>query len=141
MRLIDADALHELIDGGFDLNFDEVPETKRELLRMVDEQPTIQGEKGRPMRVCGNCDYNDGCTYTSLPPQYKCTLTGEFHFGNEPCDVDFVPVIRCKDCKHRKTYVCPLYESELNEWECDFKYYDHTEDDGYCYKGEKKDDD
>ena len=41
MRLIDADSLHELIDGGFDLDFDEVPETKRELLRMVDEQPTI----------------------------------------------------------------------------------------------------
>ena len=40
-RLIDADALIELIDGGFDLDFDEVPETKRELIRMVREQPLV----------------------------------------------------------------------------------------------------
>ena len=40
-RLIDADALYELIDGGYDLDFDEVPETKRELLRMITDAPTI----------------------------------------------------------------------------------------------------
>ena len=40
-RLIDADTLKELIDNGYDLDFDEVPETKRELLRMIDEQPTV----------------------------------------------------------------------------------------------------
>lgn len=41
MRLIDADALHELIDGGFDLDFENTPEVKKELLRMIDEQETI----------------------------------------------------------------------------------------------------
>ncbi|MBQ6679580.1 MAG: DUF551 domain-containing protein [Lachnospiraceae bacterium] len=41
MRLIDADDLYELIDGGYDLDFSELPETKRELLRMIDDQPTI----------------------------------------------------------------------------------------------------
>lgn len=41
MRLIDADALRELIDGGYDLDFSELPETKRELLNMIDYQPTI----------------------------------------------------------------------------------------------------
>lgn len=40
MRPIDADALKELIDGGFDIDFDEVPETKAALLQMIDEQPT-----------------------------------------------------------------------------------------------------
>lgn len=45
MRLIDADALYELIDGGYDINFDEVPETKRELLRMIDEQETIDADE------------------------------------------------------------------------------------------------
>lgn len=45
MRLIDADALYELLDGGYDLDFDEVPETKRELLRMISEQPTIEERK------------------------------------------------------------------------------------------------
>lgn len=52
------------------------------------------------MRLCGNCDFNDGCVYTSLPPKYKCTLTGAFHFGNEPCDIDFVPIVRCGKCRH-----------------------------------------
>lgn len=41
MRLIDGDALIELINGGYDLDFDEVPETKRELLRMIMDQPTV----------------------------------------------------------------------------------------------------
>ena len=41
MRLIDGNALIELINGGYDLDFDEVPETKRELLRMIMEQPTV----------------------------------------------------------------------------------------------------
>ena len=40
-RLIDGDELIELINGGYDLDFDEVPETKRELLRMIMEQPTV----------------------------------------------------------------------------------------------------
>ena len=40
MRLIDADALKELIDGGYDIDFSEVPETKRELLNMIDYQET-----------------------------------------------------------------------------------------------------
>lgn len=45
-RLIDADVLYSLIDNGYDLNFDEVPETKRELLRMITESPTIiEGNK------------------------------------------------------------------------------------------------
>ena len=54
MRLIDADALHELIDGGYDLNFDEVPETKRELLRMVDNQETIDAV---PVVRCKDCKW------------------------------------------------------------------------------------
>ena len=41
IRLINGDALIELINGGYDLDFDEVPETKRELLRMIMEQPTV----------------------------------------------------------------------------------------------------
>ena len=40
-RLIDADELYKLIDGGYDLDFDEDPETKRELLRMINERETV----------------------------------------------------------------------------------------------------
>ena len=39
-RYIDADALKELIDGGYDVDFDEVPETKKALLNMIDYQDT-----------------------------------------------------------------------------------------------------
>ena len=45
-RLVDADAFYELLDGGYDLDFDEVPETKRELLRMIDDAPTIIEAEG-----------------------------------------------------------------------------------------------
>lgn len=40
-------------------------------------------------RICGVCKFNDGCIYTSNPPQYKCTITGKFHFGGHTCDVTF----------------------------------------------------
>ena len=40
--------------------------------------------------TCANCEYNDGIVYTSLPPQYKCTLTNKFHFGGDKCDADEV---------------------------------------------------
>lgn len=60
VRLIDANALHELIDGGYDLNFDEVPETKYELLRMIDEQPTVDAVS---VVRCLECEhrFTSGC--------------------------------------------------------------------------------
>lgn len=42
--------------------------------------------------TCANCQYNDGVIYTSIPPQYKCTITNEFHHNNDKCDVEFAPV-------------------------------------------------
>lgn len=44
MRLIDADILKELIDGGYDIDFSEVLETKKALLNMIDYQDTVQSE-------------------------------------------------------------------------------------------------
>lgn len=67
------------------------------------------------MRTCGNCEYNDGCVYTSLPPKFKCTITGKFHFGIKPCSVEFAPVrhgrwvvdpegmLHCSNCKEIPT--------------------------------------
>lgn len=40
-RLIDADALNELIDSGDDIDFSETPKTKYALMQMVNEQDTI----------------------------------------------------------------------------------------------------
>lgn len=42
--------------------------------------------------TCANCQYNDGVIYTSMPPQYKCTITNEFHHNNDKCDVKFAPI-------------------------------------------------
>lgn len=42
--------------------------------------------------ICQFCEHTDGCEYTSLPPQIKCTITGEFHFKDHECDIEFVPL-------------------------------------------------
>lgn len=53
-RYIDADALKELIDGGFDIDFDEVPETKKALLNMIDYQETADVVK---VVRCKDCKF------------------------------------------------------------------------------------
>ena len=65
-NLIDRDALIELIDGGFDLDFDEVPETKRELIRMVREQPLVDAVE---VVRCKDCKHRD-------PESHKCDCAG-----------------------------------------------------------------
>ena len=56
-------------------------------------------------KIWGNCEYTDGCIYTSLPPKVKCTITNKFHFENDVCDVKFAPVKcgqwidgKCSEC-------------------------------------------
>lgn len=61
-------------------------------------------------------------------------------------DGDYVLVTRCKDCKHRHEAECPMYHEEDIEWDDDGYieretiYHDWTEDDGYCDRGERKED-
>ena len=74
MRLIDGNALIELINGGYDLDFNEVPETKRELLRMIMEQPTVDAV---PVVRCKNCKYftRDTITGVTIPGTEYCIFT------------------------------------------------------------------
>lgn len=44
-------------------------------------------------RTCGNCPFNDGLCYTSLPPKYKCTFDNEFYDGIHECHYELKPVI------------------------------------------------
>lgn len=37
---------------------------------------------------CANCEHNDGMIYTSMPPKYRCTITNEFHFGDNDCNAE-----------------------------------------------------
>lgn len=77
-RLIDGNALVELINGGYDLDFDEVPETKRELLRMIMEQPTVDAV---PVIRCKDCKYYSCGTvegkHLCMSVKYRFTPTAE----------------------------------------------------------------
>jgi hypothetical protein len=53
-------------------------------------------------------------------------------------------VVRCRDCKHRRTDECPRYIVEIVTWqndelmpEWDEIEHDSTKDDGYCDRGER----
>jgi len=56
--------------------------------------------------------------------------------------IDAVPVVRCKDCKHRQNpkecYMC-FTEVEDIEGGRMYKFTDLTCPDGFCHKGEKMD--
>lgn len=56
--------------------------------------------------------------------------------------IDAVEVVRCKECKYRKDpFVCPMCgESVAPEGE-DWGVHDWAEDDGFCHKGERREQD
>ena len=61
--------------------------------------------------------------------------------GNLP-NIDAVQVVRCKDCKHRRTDRCPMYHTETCLDDLDgFDDYtvDRTDDDGFCHLGARMD--
>ena len=56
--------------------------------------------------------------------------------------VDAVPVVRCRDCKHRGTCDCPMLQEiefydEDDGW--DYRDIDNAVDDGFCHNGAKMD--
>ena len=81
-------------------------------------------------RTCNICEYNDGKVYTSFPPQMRCTITGEFHLHDHPCDVEFEPVVRCKECIYRN-----------DDKMCEYKTYwvVAQDDNDFCSWGKKED--
>ena len=56
--------------------------------------------------------------------------------------IDAVPVVRCRECKHRYTENCPMYFHDFYWLEGYGEYVDddtdHTEDNYFCPKGERK---
>lgn len=62
--------------------------------------------------------------------------------------VDAEKVVRCWECAHRRKRECPLYNEKYMEYDMGYgdieqvcKITDGTIDDGFCYKGERKDGD
>ena len=51
---------------------------------------------------------------------------------------DVVEVVRCKDCKHRGRWRCPMFTLAYNERIDKYVGTNNTEDDGFCYRGEKR---
>ncbi len=50
---------------------------------------------------CYECKWLDrSVVLTSNPPQYGCTLGFGSHYADHECEYDFMPIVRCKDCKH-----------------------------------------
>lgn len=51
---------------------------------------------------CYECKWLDrSVVLTSNPPKYRCTLGFGPHYADHECEYDFMPIVRCKDCKHR----------------------------------------
>lgn len=53
--------------------------------------------------------------------------------------VDAVPVVRCKECKHRATADCDRVTSEWDDRLERWIFYDCTDDEGFCDYGAKMD--
>ena len=69
-----------------------------------------------------------------------CGTVGPNEIARVP-GIDAVPVVRCVDCKHRCTFVCPMYHTETCLDDLDgFDDYnvDRTDDDGFCHLGERR---
>ena len=57
--------------------------------------------------TCGNCPNTDGLCYTSLPPQVRCNITGEYHYYGDECN--------CKDdIAVRRTEAIEKFKELLN---------------------------
>lgn len=76
---------------------------------------------------CYECKWLDrSVVLTSNPPQYGCTLGFGSHYADHECEYDFMPIVRCKECKNRYTFDCPMYPYDV-------------QDDGFCYMYSKED--
>ena len=84
---------------------------------------------------CYECKWLDrSIILTSNPPQYGCTLGFGSHYADHECEYDFMPIVRCKDCR----YCTEHYDRDgYPYWMC--KEWDGgTNADGYCHCGERR---
>jgi len=90
------------------------------------EQRLIDANAADVERIC--CYYGDNCRIEDV----------QEWLDDQPT-IDAVPVVRCKDCKHRgSSYNCPMRKLVM-PWQGAGSYEDCTEDEGYCHIGVKKD--
>lgn len=103
---------------------------------------------------CYECKWLDrSVILTSSPPQYGCTLGFGSHYADHECEYDFMPIVRCKDCRHGEHIQIPLWENrDIDKAPSQFhdfikchkfhiKGFNETlylGDDDYCSHGERK---
>lgn len=102
------------------------------------------GMDDKRMPTCGDCIHADVCErnplYTEFSRDNPAYCEG---FKNK---ANYTEVVRCKDCKHRGDYGCPMYHEEYIEWDDDEYHereiidHDRTRDDGFCDLGERRTD-
>lgn len=83
---------------------------------------------------CYECKWLDrSVILTSNPPQYGCTLGFGSHYADHECEYDFMPIVRCKDCRHSDTTGVYVEDVVYCKWL-------HTScvKNGYCHRGERK---
>lgn len=88
------------------------------------------------MRICATCQYL--IMLPSYPPKYKCELYKETVDYHHKCDLDIVPVVRCKNCTwwDRNTFECEkAYEYMTGDIE-GVRY--ETWHDHFCADGKRR---
>lgn len=78
--------------------------------------------------TCKNCIHYGACAFSSIIKK-DCKL-----FKNK---TDFVEIVRCEDCKHRGRWRCPMFTLAYNERIDKYVGTNNTQDDGFCYRGER----
>lgn len=82
------------------------------------------------------------CSKDVLPAAYCAGWNGLIGLIEKAPTIDAVPVVRCRECKHRYTKDCPMY-FHYSYWHDGYFDYidddtDNTEDDYFCPKGERE---
>lgn len=89
---------------------------------------------------CYECKWLDrSIVLTSSPPQYRCTLGFGSHYADHECEYDFMPIVRCKDCKWHK--LTDNNETEIctnKQWDISMAVYPIISADDYCSYGERR---
>ena len=110
-------------------------------IRLIDANALLQTIKFEHDRIMQDPEVSKNMKWCEAVCNHRVTEAIE----RSPT-VDAVPVVRCKDCKHRGDYGCPMYHEEYIEWEDDGYHeseiveHDRTRDDGFCDLGERRTD-
>lgn len=155
MRLIDADRLSEAIHTNVPAPYEDASWAKENCLAEIEAAPTVDAvqvtrcmdcESARELTkhesiyladgvlICTNCEVSEDCC---LPvwPQHFCGY-GREKDGSEEDVVETAPIVRCENCMY---WVSGKNECESWEW-CKMLNTDMPPN-GFCYLGDRKDDD